>query len=116
MVKVNGKAIPSPSTFTWGLQDISGTQAGRDMSDYMHKCRTSQKRKISLGWNGPNPNAVSAILKAFNPEYFTFTYPDAMSGQIETRTFYCGDRSAPIKIWNSGKKLYTSVTFDIIER
>lgn len=117
MIKVNGVPIRTPSTFTWGLQDISAADAGRvQQGDKMYKNRTSQKRKLSLSWNGTTPAQTSAILKAFNPEYFQVTYPDAMGGATETREFYCGDRSAPVKTWMQDKKLYTSVSFDIIER
>jgi len=116
MIKVDGAAIKSPSTFSWGLQDVSDSAAGRTQDIVMHKNRVGQKRKISLAWNGPRPSEVSAILKAFNPEYVSVTYPDALSGEIETRTFYVGDRTAPIKTWTVNNKLYTQLSFEIIER
>jgi len=117
MLKVDGVKIRTPSVYTWGLQDISSEEAGRVVQDdKMYKFRTSQKRKLSLAWNGTTPEQTSAILQAFNPEYFFVTYPDAISGREETREFYCGDRSAPVKTWMQNTKLYTSVSFDIIER
>lgn len=82
----------------------------------MHKNRVGQKRKISLTWNNPAPGDVAIILQAVNPEYFIVTYPDAMSGQIETREFYVGDRTAPMKIWTANNKRYSQLSFDIIER
>lgn len=106
----------SPSVFSWGLQDVSKSDAGRSENAKMHKNRVAQKRKISLAFNGTNKSETSRILKAVNPEYIDVTYPDAMSGQDETRTFYVGDRSAPVKIWAVGRKYYESVSFDIIER
>ncbi|MBO5371398.1 MAG: hypothetical protein J6A75_01625 [Lachnospiraceae bacterium] len=113
---VDGKEIKDPSAFTWGLQDISDSAAGRTQDILMHKNRIGQKRKISLVWNGPRPKEVSEILQAFNPEYVSVTYPDAMSGKNETRTFYVGDRTAPMKTWTINNKLYTQVAFEIIER
>lgn len=55
-------------------------------------------------------------MQAFNPEYINVTYPDAMSGTDETREFYVGDRSAPMKMWTVKKKIYSQISFDIIER
>ncbi len=82
----------------------------------MHKNRVGQKRKIALGWNNPTKEEAAAILQAFNPEYINVTYPDAMSGTDETREFYVGDRSAPMKMWTVKKKIYSQISFDIIER
>lgn len=117
MLWVDGRAVKTPSTFAWGLQDVSGSQAGRvELNDLMYKNRTSQKRKLSLGWNNPNVAETAAILQAFNPEYISIRYPDALSGTYQTREFYVGDRSTSLRSWMPGRERYTSVTFDVIER
>lgn len=116
MLKVDGKYVKDPSEMTWGLMDISSDDAGRTEDTLMHKNRLGQKRKLSLVWNLPTPDEAAEILTAFNPEYFDVTYHDAMSNSDETRTFYCGDREAPVKMWTVNKKRYTSITFNIIEQ
>lgn len=116
MIFVDGVAIKTPSSFSWGLQDVSDSASGRTQDALMHKNRVAQKRKIQLAWNNPTKEEASAILQAFNPEYVNVAYPDAMSGANETRTFYVGDRTAPMKIWTVNKKMYSQVSFDIIER
>ena len=116
MIVVDGVEMPCPSSFTWGLQDVSDSDAGRTLDALMHKNRIAQKRKIGLQWAGKNPSETSFILQAFNPEYVQVTYPDAMSGQNETRTFYVGDRSAPVWRWFHNKKIYENISFDLIER
>lgn len=116
MIWVNGMVIKTPSSFSWGLQDVSDSASGRTQDAIMHKNRIAQKRKLSFTWNAPTPQETSQILQAFNPEYISVTYPDAMSGRKETRTFYVGDRSAPMKIWTIGNKRYESISFDVIER
>lgn len=118
LISVDGVAPPPESTCTWGLADNSASDAGRvqDGNDTMYKNRTSQKRKLSLGWNGPTPEQTAQILQMFNPEYVSVTYWDALAGAVQTRSFYVGDRNAPVKIWTVNKKIYTSVSFDIIER
>lgn len=115
MITVDGASIPCPSVFTWGLQDISASESGRTDDTIMHKNRVGQKRKISLQWNIKDRATTAQILQAFNPEYISVKYPDAMSGTDETRTFYVGDRTAPVKYWWVAKQLYESISFDIIE-
>lgn len=115
MITVDGAEMPCPSVFTWGLQDISASESGRTDDTKMHKNRVGQKRKISLQWNIKDRATTAQILQAFNPEYISVKYPDAMSGTDETRTFYVGDRTAPVKYWWAGKQLYESISFDIIE-
>lgn len=116
MITVDGAAMPCPSSFQWGLQDISASESGRTDDTLMHKNRIGQKRKIALQWNGKDWQTTSKILKAFNPEYIDVKYPDMMSGVYETRTFYVGDRTAPVKWWWIGNQRTESISFDIIER
>ena len=116
MLIVDGVAVKSPSSFTWGLQDVSDSESGRTMDAIMHKNRIAQKRKINLEWWGLRPEDAAKVLQAFNPEYIMVTYPDAMSGTDETREFYVGDRSAPVQQWFVGGKLYSKITLNIIER
>lgn len=114
---VDGVALKyTPSTFTWGLQDVSDSESGRTQDALMHKNRIAQKRKIELGWNVLRPNQVSELLKMFNPEYIQVTYWDSMDGEEETRTFYVGDRSTPVSYWTIDNKMYTQVKFNLIER
>ena len=80
------------------------------------KTELDRKERFLFRGKGLTREETSKVLKAFNPEYIKVTYPDAMSGTDETRTFYVGDRSAPVKIWTIGNKRYESISFDLIER
>ena len=68
-LKVDGVAMPCPSSFTWGLQDISASESGRTDDTIMHKNRVGQKRKLSIGWNAPDWDTACDIIQAVNPEY-----------------------------------------------
>lgn len=116
MITVDGVAMPCPSTFSWGLQDISAGESGRTDDTIMHKNRVGQKRKISLAWVAKDWQTTARILQAFNPEYVNVRYPDMMAGAYQTRTFYVGDRSAPVLFWWGGNKRMEKISFDIIER
>ena len=116
MLLVDGVAVKTPSAFEWGLQDISGGDSGRTQDALMHKNRISQKRKLSLSWNNPSKEEASTILRCFNSEYVNVSYPDALNGVDETRTFYVGDRSAPMKMWTVNQKRFSTISFELMER
>lgn len=117
MLIVDGVEIRDPSAFQWGLQDVSASDAGRTEDALMHKNRVAQKRKLECSWNGLRPEEMTPILQACNPEYVDITYFDPLAGADQTRTFYVGDRSAPVAIWTGGSgNLYTSLSFNFIER
>lgn len=116
MITVDGVAMPEPSEFTWGESDISASDAGRTEDLLMHKNRLGSKRTLHIAWQNTDSATTSRILQAFYPEYVSVRYPDARSGSYETRTFYCGDRSAPVRYWWYNHKRYSTVSFDLIER
>lgn len=113
---VDGKKIPCPSQFDWGLQDVSNSEAGRDQTAKMYKNRIAQKRKINLSWNAVRPDKIKEILQAFQPEYVMVEYYDPLEGEVVTKEFYTGDKTAPVHIWAGSNQLYTNVSFNIIER
>lgn len=107
----------SPSSFTWGRQDISASDSGRTHDAVMHKDLVDRKVKLSLGWNGPDRKLTARILKAFEPVYVDITYPNPESEtENTTKTFYTGDISAPFHIWTVNNKMYKEIRFDVIER
>ena len=116
MIFVDGKKMKTPSSFTWGLEDISDSATGRTQDAVMHKNRIAQKRKLSFGWASPTAEEAADILKAFNPESVEIEYPDAMTGVDEKREFYVEDRSAPVKSWTLHGKRYDTISFDVSER
>lgn len=115
MLTVNGNVILSPSSMTWGEADISKSSAGRTTDGTMHKERLTSKVTLSLSWSGLSDAQAKRILQAFYPEYVTVKYTDPRMGLV-TRVFYTGDRKAQVYTWQVGKKIFKSVSFDIIEQ
>ena len=111
---VNGKEIPVPSSYTYKLEDVTASDAGRTEDTKMYKKRFGQTVGLGLAWQNISTDDVSAILKAFNPEYIVVTYLDAMQGAPVTSEFYVGNKTAPI--YNANLGLWSNVSFDIIER
>ncbi len=114
-MSVDGVEIRAPSAFKWGIQDISKPNAGRDLSGTMHKNRKCRKRKLTLAWNGLRHDVAEAVLKAFEKEYVSVVYPDAL-GDAAPRVFYSGDQEGDMYCWTVNKKLYSQISFSIVER
>lgn len=120
MLIVDGVELKAPSTFSWGIQDVSDQSSGRVQSALMYKNRIAQKRKIELEWSNPTPEEIYEIVNAFQPEYITVQYHDPLDSPdptvMSTRVFYTGDKTAPVYSWVVGEERYSAVTFNIIER
>lgn len=111
---VDGKAVKCPSSYTWKLEDISASDAGRTEDTMMHKMRIGQVVGIELSWQGLTTKEISKILQAFNPEYITVRYLDPLKGKEAISEFYVGNRSAPM--YNAKMGLWQNVSFNIVER
>lgn len=114
IVTVDGASVPCPSKFVYGLQDVSAPDAGRTEDTKMQKMRLGQCVTIELQWNYLTDAQVATVMQAFNPEYISVKYKDAVLGTTTTKEFYVGDRAAPM--YNSLLGLWESVSFKIIER
>ena len=115
LIKINGVFIPDPSSLQWGLQSVSRSDAGRDQKGKMHVELQTRKRKLELSWSGIGFAETAEVLQAVNPETFRVTYLDALTNTTQTRTFYVGDRSAPVHSYVEGNQWYTTLSFNIIE-
>lgn len=111
---VDGAYIKCPSTFAYNLQDVSSSDAGRTEDALMHKKRIAQKVSLNIAWANIPTEDVSAILKAFNPEYINVCYLDAKEGTYVTKRFYVGDRSVPM--YSRVLNVWSNVSFNIIEQ
>ena len=112
-----------PDSISWGLQDVSASDAGRvqDSNNTMYKMRTSQKRKLQLSWTNITFENASSIVKMFNPEYVYVRYKDLLTGGWRTAQFYTGDKTAPFRMislndTHGRKTVMSSLSFDIVER
>ena len=83
----------------------------------MFRDRMAIKRKVECTWPPHFTPQVSALLNAVENEFITLTYPDPKTGSQRTMTCYVGDRSAEMYyIKPNGEALYSSVSFNFIER
>lgn len=113
-VNMFGKAIKCPSGYKYSLNDISASDAGRTEDTNMDKKRIGQCVKLEMEWQNVSIEDAAAIIQAFNPEYVKICYLDARLGKYRTSEFYTGDK--PAQLYNSRKGIWSSVSFNAIER
>jgi hypothetical protein len=113
MIKINGVKLPTPTNYSVGIQDLS--KAERNVKGTMIIERIATKRKIEIGWNYLNANDLSNILQHVSQTFFTVEYIDPIWG-VETKTFYCGDRSAGALDYRNGVVRWKDIKFNLVER
>lgn len=112
--KINGVTVPTPSSCTYNLADVSAADSGRTQDGMMHKNRIGQAVTINLSWQNIDTNTAHQIISLFNPEYIMVEYYDLLQGAYVTKQFYVGDRSAPM--YSAVLDLWQNVSFNIIQR
>lgn len=118
MIKINGVDLPAtPSTFQVTVLDLDDGEASKRTADgTLHRDRIATKRKIDMTWGPLNWADTSQILQAVQNEFFQCTYPDPMTGRMETKTFYVGDRVAPFAVSRGNEIYWTGLKLTLTER
>lgn len=115
---INGVAVKDPATLQYAIQDIDSDTAGRNANGEMIRDRVATKRKISCSWSGLENEEIRLLLNSMTNEFFRLDFPDAMMGGMGSGTFYVGDRTAPLYMWNEkeNKYLWEGLQANFIER
>ncbi len=114
MIKINGVAIPTPSDYSVGLQDIS--KAERNARGTMIIERIATKRKIELVWKYLSKEDLSKVMNAVSPVFFQVEYLDPQENRRKTGSFYAGDRNAGALDYINGTIRWKNIKFSVIER
>lgn len=118
ILQINKIDIADPMTLTWDIYDLDSEEAGRNQLGEMFRDRVTVKRKLNCTWAAMTNEEISVLLKAMDDVFFTIRYPDAHDGTYREGTFYVGDRSTPLYVWNNEKKkfLWEGLSANFIER
>lgn len=114
LLNIGGVDIPTPSEFTPGIMDIS--KAERNTNGTMIIERIATKVKLEMSWKYVTAEDLSTILTAVDPVFFEVTYLDPKSNSNLTKTFYCGDRTAPMMDYIDGVPRYKDLKFSLIQK
>lgn len=114
-MKINGiKITPTPQEMQVTINDIDG-ETTRNARGDMTRDRIAVKRKISLKFPALTDAQIQAILGAVSDEFFNVEYFDPLLG-LTTKTFYVGDRTAPVYSRHKNFCYWTEVSFNLVER
>ena len=100
MIWVNGARIHTPSKFSVNVYDVSSEASRNAMGEIMID-RVGVKRKLEMEWPALSNDAVAMLLSVVTDIFFTVTYPDPITGTDRTITCYCGDRTAPLRFFET---------------
>ncbi|MGL4656777.1 MAG: DUF6711 family protein [Sarcina sp.] len=114
MLKINGVTVVAPSVFQVDISDLDGDGANRNANGEMIRDRVAVKRKITLEWGALEDFQISGLLSIVSDVFFQVTYPDPMDGGMVTKTFYVGDRSAPL--YNFKMNLWSGLKMNFVEK
>lgn len=118
MIQINGEDIAaSPATFQPMVFDLDAEEGtGRSADGLGYRSRVATKRQLELSW-GPMPwPTISALLQQMEAPYFEVTYPDPMTGQMETKTFSVGNRPAPFAVSKGNEIMWSGLKVTFTER
>ena len=92
---INNVEVKDTKVLKVEIQDID-KNSERNANGTMVRTRVATKRKITVEWSPLSNSEISKILKAMQDVFFTVKYTDPMVGGTTTKTFYVGDRTAPV--------------------
>lgn len=115
ILTIAGVAVKDPKVFQVDINDID-KESERNANGTMQRTRVAVKRKLTVEW-GPLSNAeISKILNAVSDVFFTVKYPDPVTGALATKTFYTGDRSAPVLKVINGVTRWEGLKTNLVEK
>jgi hypothetical protein len=93
--KVDGVAIPTPTTYQYNIEDLSSEETGRTLDGVMHKDIVAVKDRYDCTWKTLSWEDAADLLNAINGKTTVqFTHADPrVPGRFVTHKFYVGQRN-----------------------
>jgi hypothetical protein len=113
---INGVQVTQPATVTYNRYDLDSEESFRGLDGTMQRDRITTKVKLDCQWNALTSSQMSQLLKAMDDVFFNINYFDPYLGSYTSKTFYVGDRSAPVYSVANGKVIFKSFTANFIEK
>lgn len=118
LLKVNTVEISAyPKEFKVTPLDLdNGESSVRTANGTLTRDRITVKRQIDMAWGVLTWSQMSGLLKSMSGVFFDFYYPDPLTGQYETKSFYVGNRPAPAALSKDGDILWSGLSVTLTER
>ena len=111
--------IADPVSLQWSLTDGEGEDgSGKNQMGLTFRDRITQKRELSCSWGPLEDDKMSRLLSCFNDNFFELEYPDALSGERLSGTFYVSARQSPMYRYHADaeKWLWSGMSASLTER
>ena len=114
--KIDGVAIPTPSEYQAGIEDLSSEETGRTLDGIMHKDVVDSKDYYDCKWVSLSWEDMATLLNAIDKtESFNFTHADPrVPNRFITSEFYVGERSTAALNLNDSKKTWKELSLRFI--
>ena len=114
ILTIAGVAVKDPKVFQVDINDID-KESERNANGTMQRTRVAVKRKLTIEWGPLSNSEISKILNAVSSVFFIVKYPDPVTG-LTTKTFYTGDRSAPVLKVINGVTRWEGLKTNLVEK
>lgn len=114
MIKVNGVALPTPSSLTVSVFDIYDS-TDRDSTGTIHLDYIATKHKLECTWNFLTQEQMTNLLDTIKDVSFSLEYTEPQDGTLKTIDVYKGDRTIPVLDFLDGKARYKDFKVNFIE-
>lgn len=117
LLKINGVAIVTPTTFTYTRQDYD-LDSARSVTGEMVRQRICTKVKLELTWRtgAMDVQSMAILLQACDDVFFEVEYFDPHEGEFVTSIFYRGDITGQMYSFVNGQPVFDEVRFNLIEK
>ena len=114
--KIDGVAIPTPTEYTFGIEDLSSEETGRTLDGVMHKDVVDDKDYYECVWKSLSWEDAALLLNAVNKkERVMFTHADPRKpNQWITAEFYIGERGGGALNLKDNKRTWMGIKFKFI--
>jgi hypothetical protein len=115
-LRIDGALIPPPSGYTYTEADIVANSF-RNSAGYASWDVVRQNvANISLTWEKLNGTRLRQVIAAIRgKKQFEVTCFNPMTGNMETHTFYSGDRAAELARFVSASHYWATLTVPFVE-
>lgn len=115
--KINNVNVTQPAEVTYNRYDLDSEESFRSLSGEMQRDRVAVKVKLECRWNALTVQQMSQLLSAMEDVFFPIQYFDPLKGDYVVKTFYVGDRSAPVySMVAGGGIIFKSFSANFIEK
>lgn len=110
--KVDGVAIPTPTSYVFNVEDLSSEGTGRTLDGVMHKDVVAVKDYYECTWKGLSWEDTALLLNAIDgKEQVAFTHADPRkANQFVTGQYYVGKRTGTAMNLKNLKNVWSDVS------